>query len=324
MHTIQLPADIYSDLEHINAIIAERIRFRPEVERIAAPHTIHPASERLHAALVLMCASVGDYSLERSAHAAAAVEFIQAASSLHNALVAELADSHATTNSKPSWRGNVDLMVGDYLYALAAAEMALTPDQRIIAYFSESVMAISEGEMAPVQIVTPLSHALEQYDYTIGRQIATLCEAACKAGAICGELDIELVKLLGSYGYALGMAHAIVRDVQQLRTAEVNSRFSLTLPLIYAADESYPLTQLLSSASLSAEQRTAVMTAALTLGGDTRALADAQMHIERACALLEGLPPGPARAALMALAQSMLRQVEASPARIRSGGSPAG
>ena len=306
MHTIPLPADIYADLERINAIIAERIRFRPEVERIAAPHTVHPASERLHAALVLMCASVGDYSLERSAHAAAAVELIHAASSLHNALVAELSDRNATTNTKPSWRGNVDLMVGDYLYALAAAEMALTPDQRIIAYFSESVMAICEGEMAPVQIVTPLSHALEQYNYMIGHQTATLCEAACKAGAICGELDSELVTLLGSYGYELGMAHAIVRDVQKLRSAEPNSRFSLTLPLIYAADESYPLTQLLSSGSLSAEQCTTLMAAAHTLGGDTRALADAQRHIDQACALLEGVPPTPARAALIALAQSII------------------
>ena len=306
MNMIHIAPDIYTDLEHINAIIAQRIRFRPEVERIAAPHTLRPASERLHAALVLMSASMGEYSLERSAHAAAAIELIQAAASLHNALVDELAHSNNTSNSKPSWQGNVVLMVGDYLYALAAAEMALTPDQRIIAYFSESVMAICEGELAAVQSVRPLSQALEQYRYMIGRETAALCEAACKAVAVCGELDMSLVTSLGSYGYQLGMALAIVRDVQKLRKAQPDDAFRITLALIYAADESYPLTQLLSSETLSAKQYAAIQADVLRLGGDTRALADAQAHIEQACAMLQSLSPGPAREALEKLARSML------------------
>ena len=85
------------------------------------------------------------------------------------------------------WDGNVALMVGDYLFALAAAEMALAPDPRIIGYFSRGVMTICEGELSPVMNTAPLDTALNQYLYKIGCKTAALFEAACKAGMVCGS-----------------------------------------------------------------------------------------------------------------------------------------
>lgn len=46
-------------------------------------------------------------------------------------------------------------MLGDYFFALAAGEMARAPDPRVITYYSQAVMRISEGGLAPVLQATP-------------------------------------------------------------------------------------------------------------------------------------------------------------------------
>lgn len=162
--------------------------------------------------------------------------------------------------------------------------------------------------MAPVESVAPLSQALQQYRYATGRETAALYEAACKAGAVCGALESELVKTVGSYGYELGMALAIVRDVQQLRSRKPQTNLRITLPLIYAADESYPFSKRVSSAMLSEEQHAAILVETLQLGGDMRALADAQLHVEQACVALIDLPDSSARDELEALARSVVME----------------
>jgi geranylgeranyl pyrophosphate synthase len=129
------------------------------------------------------------------------------------------------------WDSNVALMVGDYLFALAAAEMALAPDPRIIAYFSRGVMTICEGELSPVVDLRPLGVASEQYLYKIGCKTAALFEAACKAGMVCGGGSQEQIDALGRFGFDLGIAFQIVDDVLDLResTDEIGKPASLDL-----------------------------------------------------------------------------------------------
>src|SRR5205085_3347491 len=121
----------------------------------------------------------------------------------------------------------------------------LTPDPRIIAYFSRGVMTICEGELTPVVDVAPLEMATRQYFYKIGCKTAALFEAACKAGMVCGGGTQEQVDALGRFGYDLGMAFQIVDDVLDITgTPETLGKpagndlreGTITLPLIYAVD----------------------------------------------------------------------------------------
>ena len=134
-------------------------------------------------------------------------------------------------------------MVGDYLFALAAAEMALAPDPRYYAYFSHGVMTICAGELSPVMDAAPFDTATEQYLYKIGCKTAALFEAACKAGMVCGGSARSEVDALGRFGYQLGLAFQIVDDVLDY-TADAATlgkpagndlrEGTITLPLIYA------------------------------------------------------------------------------------------
>lgn len=243
MTQLALPPNLLADLQQVEQIVLERTHSRAAVISVAGPSVLQPASDRLRAATVLLAAQVGNYQLERVLHAAAAVELIYAATQTHTRLVDE-AERRRGRALSGEWNHGVSLMVGDYLFALAAGEMALSPDARVITYYSEAVMQISEGELAPAAPLAPLELARLRHLERIGDSHAALVAAACRAGAVCGGVPPEQIELLGAIGHNVGLAlhlgdelhdfgvGAVVGDEQ--RGASLRAGV-ITLPLIFAA-----------------------------------------------------------------------------------------
>lgn len=314
MSQLPLPPDLRADLERVDAIIAERAATRAAVIQLAGQHVHAPGQTRLRAALTLAAARLGRYSLADVQHAAAAVELIYAATRVHDELIDAGDQRRGHAAPRQRWGGDVALMVGDYLFALAAAEMALAPDPRIIAYFSHAVMRICEGQLTPVQALAPLETAREQYLAHIGHKTAALVEAGCKAGMVCGGGAPEQVEALGRFGQALGAALQIAEDARDLlpaagaRAGAALRQGRITLPLIYAAERSPDpaLAQVLEDPSEPAVQ--AALRAIGQSGAAEQALADARHTAEQALAALEPLPDGPARQLLRELALAALEQ----------------
>lgn len=292
MIELPIPASLDADLRRVQQVVGERLEPRQIVSQIAMPYTVGGA-ERPHAALVLMAAQLGDYQLGRALHAAAAIELISAATRLHGGLVDAEARRRGDVGDWPGIDSNVPLMVGDYLLALAAAEMALTPDSRIIAYYSRSVMVFCEATLAPVH-GPDVESALAQYREGPARSAASLCESACRAGAICGGLADTQVELMGRYGHELGLALAIHADVSDLQGGSAGARRAdmITLPLIYAA--------IAAGSHVGASHDPGAMRGAIE-----RAMGDAHAHAARARGHLAGLPASPARDRLTAIAEAL-------------------
>jgi heptaprenyl diphosphate synthase/octaprenyl-diphosphate synthase len=314
MNQLPLPPALAADLEQVDRIIVERAQSRSVVIRAAGQHILTSGGKRIRAALALLAAQLGRYDLDHVLHSAAAVELIHAASLVHDDLVDEAEQRRGVHTVHTRWDGNVALMVGDYLFALAAAEMALAPDPRIIGYFSRGVMTICEGELSPVMNAMPLDVALHQYIYKIGCKTAALFEAACKAGMVCGGGSQEQIDMLGRFGFDLGVAFQIVDDVLDFTGDQATlgkpagndlREGTITMPLIYAveagggdalaaiADEQSP-----------EEQRVAwAIDEVRRLGGTDRALADARRYADQALTHLNAFPDSAAKHALGEIAR---------------------
>jgi heptaprenyl diphosphate synthase len=314
MTQIPIPPALAADLERVDQIIVERAQSRSAVIRIAGRHILTSGGKRIRAALALLAAQLGCYELDTVIHSAAAVELIHAASLVHDDLVDEAEQRRGVRTVHTRWDGNVALMVGDYLFALAAAEMALAPDPRIIGYFSRGVMTICEGELSPVMSATPLDTALDQYLYKIGCKTAALFEAACKAGMVCGGGSQEQIDALGRFGYDLGIAFQIVDDVldftgstQALGKPAGNDlrEGTITMPLIFAvAAGAGPALAAVVDEQPPAEDRVAWALAEVRrLGGTDRALAEARRFADRAMAHLDSFPDSAAKHALGEIAR---------------------
>src|SRR5918998_284403 len=223
MNQLVAAVDLLPELQAIDDEVLFKLQSRSALIKVAGRYLLSGGGKRIRASLALLAARMGDaYVFDRVLHAAAAVELIHAASLVH-----------------------VDLMVGDYLFAMAAGEMALAPDPRVIRIFADGVQRICEAELSPVTDVQPTDQALEQYYAKIGGKTAALFEAAARAGIICGGGDEDAVEVLGSFGYEVGLAFQIVDDVLDF-TADAETlgkpaghdlhEGTITLPLILAVE----------------------------------------------------------------------------------------
>jgi len=296
-------ADILADLGAIEQRLLECTHSRVAVISAAGAHTVRSGGKRLRAALAILAARLGQYQLERVIHPAAAAELIHAASLVHD----------------DRWDNDVALMVGDYFFALAAAEMARGPDPRIITFYAEAVQTICEGELSPVTVAEPFDRALRQYLYKTGAKTAALFEASCKAGMVAGGGNDEQIAALGRYGYDLGMAFQIIDDVLDFIGDERTlgkpagndlRQGTITLPLIYAtaASSSQRLRDVLNYSPPPDALVADVIQEVIEVGGVAAAQAEAARYIEQAIAHLNIFPPGQARQALIEIAHFVLER----------------
>lgn len=315
MNQLPLPADLRDELDRVDAIVRERLAARAAVRQVAASHTASDDA-RARAALALLAARIGPRPDDEAArHAAATVTLIYAAARVHDDLINAAERRRGLAENEP-WQGDVSLMVGDYLFALAASEMARAPDARVIAYVSQAVMAISEGQLAPVLALAPLHDAVEQYLYRIGSETAALFKAACKAGMVCGGGTQAQIDALGEFGQALGMAFQITDDLRDFGTSAQNGTAPgtslragiITLPLIYAADAEprAAWAGILDLAAPSDEQVGQAIAAVRRSGADLRARADAQRYTQQALVALDAFDDSAAKRALRDMALALL------------------
>ncbi|MGQ9613567.1 polyprenyl synthetase family protein [Chloroflexus sp.] len=312
-------ADILADLGAIEQRLLECTQSRVAIISAAGMHTVRSGGKRLRAALAVLAARLGHYQLERVIHPAAAAELIHAASLVHDDLVDRANRRRGQITVHARWDNDVALMVGDYFFALAATEMARSPDPRIITFYAEAVQTICEGELSPVTVAEPFDKALRQYLYKTGAKTAVLFEAACKAGMVAGGGSDEEIAALGSYGYDLGMAFQIIDDVLDFIGDERTlgkpagndlRQGTITLPLIYAtaASPSQVLRDVLMHTPPSDTLVAEVIREVINVGGVAAAQTEAARYIDQAVSHLERFPSSPARQALIDIAHFVLER----------------
>lgn len=316
MKQLTLPPTLLADLQQVERVVLERLSTRSAVIAVAGQHLLGSGGKRLRATLALLAAQLGTYRLDAVLHAATAVELIHAASLTHDDLIDGAERRRGLVTVHTRWDHGVALMVGDYLFALAAGEMALAPDPRIITYFSNAVMQICEGELSPVMDALHLETALDQYYYKIGCKTAALFAAACKAGMTSGGGTQEQIDALGRFGYDLGLAFQIVDDIldfvgsEQVLGKPAGSDLrqgTITLPLIYAVAAGGG-EHLAAAVDTQDEAHIDWAIAEVRRSGIEATRVAARRMIDQALSHLDGFPDSPARQMLGEIAEFVLER----------------
>jgi len=232
------------DFNAVEREMLERISSRSDVLHDAGVYTVRAGGKRLRVLLVLLAARLGTYDFRRAIHPAVAIELLHAASLIHDDLVDHATSRRGQATIHHTWDRNVALALGDFLFGLAARELANEPDPRIIGFYVHAAQRMVEGELHPVTAVTPFEAASAQYFRKISAKTAVLFEAACKSGiAVCGG-DEESIAAMGVFGHELGMAFQIIDDILDMTEAAAVlgkpagndlREGTITLPLLHAA-----------------------------------------------------------------------------------------
>jgi geranylgeranyl pyrophosphate synthase len=167
----------------------------------------------LRPALTLLGGRFGKYDLELLVPLAASVELLHTASLVHDDVIDNAATRRGRPTANSAFHNSTTVMLGDYMFAHAADQVARTGNIRVIRLFSETLMKMTKGEIGQDLTAYDSRQTIRDYLARIGGKTASLFATACQGGAVVAQEPEEWIEALRIYGYNFGMAFQIVDDI---------------------------------------------------------------------------------------------------------------
>jgi octaprenyl-diphosphate synthase len=206
---IQLVA---ADLNHVNAVILERMQSEVALIPELAGHLIAGGGKRMRPMLTLACARLLDYPGMRHHKLAAAVEFIHTATLLHDDVVDGSGLRRGRRTANIIWGNPASVLVGDFLFARAFELMVEDGSLKVLRILSRASSVIAEGEVNQLTAQRQVETSEDQYLEIISAKTAALFAAACRVAAVVAEREEAVEEHLDAYGRHLGVAFQLVDD----------------------------------------------------------------------------------------------------------------
>jgi heptaprenyl diphosphate synthase/octaprenyl-diphosphate synthase len=204
---------VQEDLARVEATFEslKQVDYAPLAEMLGM--VLGGGGKLLRPALTLLAGRFGEYDLDLLVPLAASVELLHTASLVHDDVI----DSADTRRGRPTansaFHNSTTVMLGDYMFAHAADQVARTGNIRVIRLFSQTLMVMARGEINQDLTAYDSRQTVRDYLQRIGGKTASLFATACQGGAVVAAEPEEWIEALRSYGYNFGMAFQIVDDI---------------------------------------------------------------------------------------------------------------
>ncbi|UJP39884.1 polyprenyl synthetase family protein [Cellulomonas palmilytica] len=289
----------------------------------ASRHLVNAGGKRLRPLLTLLVAELGDGARREVIDAAVVVELTHLATLYHD----DVMDSAPLRRGAPAahevWGNSVAILTGDLLFARASTTVAgLGPEAvRIQARtFERLCLGQLHETVGPRDGDDPVAHYLQ----VLADKTASLLATSARLGAMFAGCPPEVVSTVMEFGERIGVAFQLADDVIDLtsdgaltgKTPGTDLRERVpTMPVLLlrarcagpdaTAEDQALLARLDGDLSDDAALAEAVaLLRAHAVVGETRAQAVALAH--DAVRVLEPLPPGPVKDALVSFADALV------------------
>ena len=234
------------DLSLINSIIIDKLDSNVPLVQEIASHLILSGGKRLRPLLTACCFQMcKDDKNNESKYIglAAAVEFIHAATLLHDDVIDKSMNRRGSLSANEVWGNKTSVLVGDFLFSRAFQLMAKYGSISVLKILSDTSVVISEGEILEIQNDKDPAINEDIYFKIINGKTASLFSAACQVGAMCGKNNQEKIDTLKSFGTNFGMSFQLIDDAidysssTEMLGKNVGDDFKegkVTLPIILA------------------------------------------------------------------------------------------
>jgi len=306
---------VQAELSAVDCTIRERFRSSVSLVDQVAQHIIDGGGKRLRPLMVVLAGRACDGTRSDCILAAAFIEFIHAATLLHDDVVDMSARRRGRDTANEIYGNQASVLVGDFVYSRAFQLMAATRSQRVIEIMADATNMIAEGEVLQLMNAHDPDTTETRYLEVIHRKTARLFQAGGEVAAVVSGAAEATQQALAVYGRHLGTAYQLIDDVLDYQSDPETRGKNLgedlaegkpTLPLIYAMRTSpAPCAALIRDVIRDGgrEQLEEVMRAIEAAGGLDYTVALARAEAEQALGALDALPPSRYREALAALAR---------------------
>ena len=203
------------DLETINSIIIEKLGSNIPLIHEIASYLILSGGKRLRPLLTSCSFRLFEKNtIENINHIglAAAVEFIHAATLLHDDVIDESKKRRGNLSVNEVWGNKTSLLVGDFLFSRAFKLMAKYGNTAVLKLLSDTSVTISEGEMLELSNDKDPTINEDIYYDVINGKTASLFSAACQVGGISAQGSDRELEYLKSFGANFGMSFQLIDD----------------------------------------------------------------------------------------------------------------
>ncbi|OGO50133.1 MAG: hypothetical protein A2148_10875 [Chloroflexi bacterium RBG_16_68_14] len=282
-------------------------------------HVLSGEGKRLRPTIALLAGRFGEHRLELLVPLAASIELLHTATLVHDDVIDASDTRRGRLTANARYHNAAAVMLGDYMFAHAAALICRTESIEVVKVFSRTLMAMAAGELTQDMSAYQYGQGTMQYFHRIAGKTASLFATCAEGGAMVAGASKEWIEALRNYGENVGMAFQIVDDILDFEGDEEElgkptgsdlMQGTLTLPALLLMErnpDDNPVKKLFRN-----KRRREHLAEAIFMIQNSDILdesyAVARDFRDRAVAVLEPLPGTPERAALVDIADYVIRR----------------
>jgi octaprenyl-diphosphate synthase len=171
---------------------------------------------------------------------ASMVELLHTATLVHDDVVDDSDERRGFFSINALWKNKIAVLVGDYLLSRGLLLSVKHKDYRLLEIVSDSVKAMSEGELLQIEKTRNLNLSEEVYFDIVRKKTASLIASCCAIGAASAGATEEQIEHMRLFGEKIGIAFQIKDDLLDYGDDNIGKptgidlkEKKLTLPIIY-------------------------------------------------------------------------------------------
>jgi len=223
--------------------IQKRVETEVDLINILSKHILSGGGKRLRPTVLLLANKACEKESKKCIGASVVVEFIHAATLLHDDVVDESKVRHGKKTVNDIWGNQGAVLVGDFLYSRAFEIIVEINNPRVYESLAYTTNIISQGEVLQLINLHNPDMKEETYMDIIFKKTAKLFETSAEIGSILAGDNKVNSSSLSEFGLHFGLAYQLRNDfldyfgseeITGKNLAEDLSEGKPTLPLIYA------------------------------------------------------------------------------------------
>ena len=213
MTILSLNKLLKTDLESLDKQLKTRSRTEVEMINVMSDHIISSGGKRLRPLTLLLSAySVNNQLESKIIDSSVVVEFIHAATLLHDDVVDMSHIRHNIDTANTIWGNKGAVLVGDFLYSRAFEIIVEINNTLVYETLAQTTNIIAQGEVMQLMNIGNIDISENLYMDIIFRKTAILFQASMKIGAILNKGTNKEVQLLATFGLHFGNAYQMRND----------------------------------------------------------------------------------------------------------------
>lgn len=235
----EILAPVADDIRQVREAISHNLRSNLDLIADLASY-VAADGKHLRSSLVLLTAKACSYQGQDHIKLGVVVEFIHAASLLHDDVIDSAMTRRGKSTAHNIWGNNVSILTGDFLYSRAFQILCDVGHNELTKVMSRTTNILAEGEVQQMINIGRYHISEAECLEVAERKTAQLFEASCLMGAIVSDSDADTCHNMAQFGLKVGLAFQLVDDLLdymggtgKLRGQDLKEG-KLTLPLVYA------------------------------------------------------------------------------------------